>query len=164
MKQLNWLIGTFRIPTITRPKNINIPTRSHKQRTGIQGKLERKNKSLKTANRPYANMTDILIFFFFFCIQISLTNLVLELKNQKKYFTWNEVSRANLNTYKSVLKFSHFCVSSIRTGIFTGVQIKVSKTSQAYLSRELFFEGYNNLSTRRHLLKPETHLCRIAKL
>ena len=140
MKQLNWLIGTFRIPTITRPKNINIPTRSHKQRTGIQGKLERKNKSLKTANRPYANMIDILIFFFF-CIQISLTNMVLELKNQKKYFIWNEVSRANLNTYKSVLRFSHFCVSSIRTGIFTGVQIKVSKTSQAYLSRDLFLEG-----------------------
>ena len=38
------------------------------------------------------------------CIKISLTNLVLESKKQKKYFALNEANQANLNADKRISK------------------------------------------------------------
>ena len=50
-------------------------------------------------------MADILIFF---CLHSSQTNLVLEFKDQKSYFTLNEASQANLNADKRILKCQPF--------------------------------------------------------
>ena len=49
-------------------------------------------------------MADILIFFSWHSSY--LTNLVLEFKNSKEYFTLNEATWANLNADKRILKVS----------------------------------------------------------
>ena len=46
--------------------------------------------------------------YSFVCIQISPSNLVLELKTSIEYFTLNEASEANLNAGKIIVKCQPF--------------------------------------------------------
>ena len=87
----------------------------------------------------------LTFYYFFVCIQSSLTNLLLEFKNQKNIFALNEASGANLNTDKRILKCQPFLhkVYTLQTLLLPGFHITADGHS-IFVNSSDWWQSYQN--------------------